>query len=299
MLGSVADSTVRQYNTSLKMWWNYCSLQMASPFEKNIPRILTFLQNILEKTNHSYGSFNSHRSAISLIVQEPIGDDPVVKRFMKSIFRQRPPRPKYDITWDPKDVLKYFEESTQASLKFISAKLLTLLALATGQRIQTLSLIKCSNIFENERGIRIIIPDRIKTSGPKKQQPILTLPFFVARPSLCVAKLIQQYSDITKNMRDTLPDVFFRTTRKPHGPASKQSLSRWVKEALEAAGIDTSIFKAHSTRHASTSDAHRKGLSMDVIRKSAGWSDSSNCFAVFYNCPLKDQSTLLETVFTD
>lgn len=47
-------------------------------------------------------------------------------------------------------------------------------------------------------------------------------------------------------------------------------------------GIDTNIFTAHSTRHASTSNAHKNVVSLDLIRKTAGWSDSSSVFARFY-----------------
>ena len=35
--------------------------------------------------------------------------------------------------------------------------------------------------------------------------------------------------------------------------------------------VDTSVFTAHSTRHASTSAAKRRGVDLDLIRKTAGW----------------------------
>ncbi|KYM99018.1 hypothetical protein ALC62_10253 [Cyphomyrmex costatus] len=43
------------------------------------------------------------------------------------------------------------------------------------------------------------------------------------------------------------------------------------------------LFSAHSTRHASTSLAARKGLSLDLIKRAAGWSGDSQIFARFYN----------------
>ncbi|KAG5870459.1 hypothetical protein JTB14_032741 [Gonioctena quinquepunctata] len=51
--------------------------------------------------------------------------------------------------------------------------------------------------------------------------------------------------------------------------------TRWVKTALAAAGVSTSEFRPHSTRHAATSKAHRSGVSMDVICKRSGWTNES------------------------
>lgn len=59
----------------------------------------------------------------------------------------------------------------------------------------------------------------------------------------------------------------------------KTPSSRWIKNILAKSGVDTHIYSAHSTRHAATSAASRKGLSVDLIRRSAGWSQSSETFA--------------------
>ena len=43
--------------------------------------------------------------------------------------------------------------------------------------------------------------------------------------------------------------------QKPHKAISKDTVAQWLKEELKLAGIDTSIFGAHSTRATSTSAA--------------------------------------------
>ncbi|EZA57491.1 hypothetical protein X777_02393 [Ooceraea biroi] len=92
---------------------------------------------------------------------------------------------------------------------------------------------------------------------------------------------------------------FFVSYRKPHNSVSSQTLGRWVKEILEAAGINVSIFSAHSTRHASTSYAARKGINIDEICRTAGWSKTSQVFARFYNRPViadpSFQAVILDT----
>lgn len=73
------------------------------------------------------------------------------------------------------------------------------------------------------------------------------------------------------------------TTKKPFRKTSTQTLSHWVKDVLKESGIDTLVFSAHSTRHASTSAAKRLGVDIEVIRKTAGWTKNSATFAKFYD----------------
>lgn len=51
-------------------------------------------------------------------------------------------------------------------------------------------------------------------------------------------------------------------------------------------GNDTNVFDACSTRHAATSTAKRKGISIDCIKKTAGWSENSRTFENFYDKPI-------------
>lgn len=158
----------------------------------------------------------------------------------------------------------------------------------TAQRLQTLALIKIHDIHELESGFQIFIPERIKTSGVNQHQPCLTIPRFEDNPRICAASTLKLYLEITRNLRSTENPFLFLTTKKPFQKASKQTLSRWVKNTLNLAGIDSVHFKPHSTRHVSTSAAFRKGVSLDTIQQTAGWTQQSATFAKFYNRPLTD-----------
>ena len=59
--------------------------------------------------------------------------------------------------------------------------------------------------------------------------------------------------------------------RAPHKAVSVQTISRWLKQCLELAGIDTAVYKGHSFRHASTSKAKSVGVSIDDIFLTGGW----------------------------
>nr|CAI5870238.1 unnamed protein product [Callosobruchus analis] len=151
-----------------------------------------------------YGTINTHRSAISLILTGNVGSDPTVCRFLKGVSKLRPAQPKYAFTWDPHQVLTYLEsldEMLDNSLKTLSYKLVTLIALVTGQRLQTLYSIKVSDIVESSSGLQIFITDYLKTSGTGRQQPCLHLPFFKDNVKLCAASTLKRYLAYTNQLR--------------------------------------------------------------------------------------------------
>nr|CAI5849323.1 unnamed protein product [Callosobruchus analis] len=289
-LQSISPATIKQYGVTYKLWFDYCNRFKVSPFHAKVPEVLTFLQSILENSSCGYGSINSHRAALSLILSEHLGNDVLLKRFMKGVLRLRPPKPRYNCVWDPKEVLDYFITHPAESLRSLSIKLVTLLLLATGQRLQTISLIKLSNIQPyDDGGVQILIEDRIKTSNVNTNQPCLFIPKFNEQPELCVVSCLHKYIQETKTLRSTNDVYIFITFQKPYRSASKQTLSRWVKCALDQAGVNTNIFKPHSSRHASTSAANRAGVAIDLIKDSAA-------FARFYNRPLINHDDFALTV---
>nr|CAH7716349.1 unnamed protein product [Callosobruchus chinensis] len=255
------------------------------------------VENVLEfLTFHfhraaTYGTLNSYRSAISQIAGPDLGQDFRVKRFFKGVFGKRPPKARYENIWDLQIVLTLVKtlKTETLPLKTLSKKLAVLLALATGQRLQTISLIRVSNISIQYQRILIRISDRIKTSSINRSQPTLNLPFFVDEPQVCVASTLVRYLNVTKGSRDS-SDRLFITFKKPRRKASTSTISRWTKDILERSGLDMSIFKPQSTRHASTSSAARAGVSFETIRLAAGWSHNSKTFVNFYNRPSVDNN---------
>lgn len=295
MLSSISSSTKSQYSSSLKKWWEYCTKNQLDVFNVSISSLLDFLSDCL-KSGSSYGTLNNHRSAISLISVNGIGQDPRVKRFLKGAFKLKPTFPRYSVTWNPNIVLEHLAKqypNDSLSLEKITRKCVVLLALATGQRTQTLSLIKLPNISTYDERIIIAITDLIKTSGAGRAQPVLDLPFFYNNPSICPAATVMSYLSITTPIRPRSETRLLLTIKKPHKAASSQTIGRWIKLTLEESGVDTSVYRAHSTRHAATSAAFRSGINVDTIRRCAGWSGHSRVFADFYNRPVINGSTNL------
>jgi len=252
-----------------------------------------------------YSMLNTTRSALSLLFPyfegRSIGDHYIIKRLLKGFAKSKPPRPKYNATWDPKSILTYIEslgECETWSLKTLSLNLVTMLALITAQRVQTLSLIKVSNLAMYESYAEILIPDRIKTSGPTRVQPNLIIPKFESNPKCCVFEFLKLYLKCTENLRNKNNcDNLLISFQKPHSKISSQTIGRWIKECMSLAGIDTEKFSAHSCRHAATSSALKNGVPVDIILARAGWTQSSSTFATFYNRPVVDPTQFGTGVF--
>ena len=167
------------------------------------------------------------------------------------------------------------------NFKMLSYKCVTLLTLLSGQRVSTLHKFKCSSLQLTDRLAQFQVVDLLKHSTPHhKQQPVL-FPSYPYNLNLCPVKTISQYLTVRGKLQAPPIDNVFRCHRKPYGPASGDTLSRWVKNTLQLAGINTGTFEAHSCRAAATSKADSKGLPLKHILMAGQWSKKTN-FYRFY-----------------
>ncbi|XP_070521642.1 uncharacterized protein [Cardiocondyla obscurior] len=288
MVGAITSSTLKQYNCNLKRWWEYTYCNGINIYNAKTSEIIKFLAEIF-KNGAQYGTLNMARSTIALISAYDINSDGLIARFLKGVFKQRPTKPRYNTTWDVAPVLDYLEKKhplKKLKMKDAAEKVAILLALTTGQRLQTLALINIDNIEKSKSGVKIKIPDQIKTTKPGSFQPELVLPFFQNKPDLCVASAVLEYLDCTKKQRQKETKNLFLSTVKPFGKASSQTIGHWIKALLGKAGVDIEKFTAYSTRHAAVSKAHKRGVDISVIKSCAGWSPGSQTFFKFYNRPV-------------
>ncbi|XP_063981069.1 uncharacterized protein LOC135164542 [Diachasmimorpha longicaudata] len=229
MISSLTESTIKYYNTELKKWWQFCSETRVNPYETSVTLLLECLTKLYKK-GPSYGTLNCRRSAVTLLDESDVGSDQKIKRFLKGVSNERPPKPRYDETWDPKIVLDFIQKlgsNTDLTLKSLSKKLVTLLALVTGHRIQTLTFIDIRNFSKENNIYEIKIPQMIKTSrfDRQKPQPILIIPFFEGNPMLCLAVALEAYLQKTKPTPINEHKLFV-SYKKPHVAVGIQTLSR-------------------------------------------------------------------------
>ena len=80
----------------------------------------------------------------------------------------------------------------------------------------------------------------------------------------------------------------FMSLSSPYKPVVSSTIAGWIKRLLGSSGVDTSIWKANSTRGASTSKASSVGVSISTILESANWA-SAGTFKKFYK-PIESSS---------
>ena len=96
---------------------------------------------------------------------------------------------------------------------------------------------------------------------------------------------ISEYIQKSRTVRNDT-DQLLQCYTKPFGPASKDSIARWLKSVLLDAGIQNCA--PHHFRGATASAMFNSGSSVDDILKSAGWSQAST-FYKFYKKPLEEK----------
>ena len=106
-------------------------------------------------------------------------------------------------------------------------------------------------------------------------------PSFPDNTRWCPVTTLRAYEQQMEIFRSGESKLFLATI-KPHRAVSSSSIARWLKRLLEVAGVDTSIFSAHSVRGASSSTASNMVIStndiLNHILRTANWSSES----VFY-----------------
>ena len=223
-----------------------------------------------------YSAINTARSALSSVItptaHTTFREHPLVTRFLKGTFELRPSLPRYSCIWDVGTVLTYlqtFPALKDLTLKHLTLKLTTLLALVTAQRTQTLSKLDTSCMQETQEGIVFTIRDPLKTTRPGKHLAPIEIRSFTSDPRLCPVTHLKHYISTTCALRHDTRLLISYT--RPHKPVTNSTVARWVRSTLQEAGIDVNVFSAHSSRAASTSYSVNAKLPLQDILKAGGW----------------------------
>ena len=116
------------------------------------------------------------------------------------------------------------------SLRDLSYKLVTLIALCTGQRCQTLSVLKLSDMNIINGIVYFRASQLLKQSRPDVHLKSLELKPFPLDEKLCVVQSLEAYIHRTAHLRDSTDNNLFITYIKPHDRASKDTIARWKKQ---------------------------------------------------------------------
>ena len=238
----------------------------------------------------SYSVINSAKCAIASIVYLPpyssINNHPTIKRYMKGIYNLNPPKPKLTFVWDVSIMFKYFKnmgDNTKLTDKLLSQKLIMLLLLLGGQRLNTLVTFHVDHMIMTDDSVTFV-PDRVlKHSRSGKTLDRFQYRTYVIK-ELCVISCLREYLQRrTTKVSEKISQLVI-THGKPYREASIDTLRRWVKELF----IQTNIinFTPHSCRAASTSKAKLINVNIDEILHTGCWKNEKN-FLIYYNKEIK------------
>lgn len=289
IMNSWSEGTQKQYSPHINKWFLYCQKHKIDPFASSVNHGAEFLTNYFHE-GVGYSSVNTARSALSSIFPTvngiSFGKHPLIVRLLKGMFKQRPALPRYTVTYDVAKVFKYIKDSyPNMSLECLTKNLATLMCLLSGQRSQTMSVLNTKFMYIDDCQCIFYIASLLKTSRPGfHQQPLEFLKY--SDQNLCIINYINKYLALTKDLRHN-DGGFFISYVPPHKTVTSGTIAKWVVDVLEKAGINISVFSAHSTRSAASSKACQKGLNLTEISKAAGWTNAKT-FATYYHKTIKE-----------
>lgn len=177
-----------------------CAERTCDPIHSDVNTVLTFLTHLYD-SGLGFSALKSARSALSSVVildnnnKRTDGSYPSVCKFMKGVSEMRPCGPRSCETWEVSLLLNYFHEqdvNEKLSLKDLTLKLSALLLLS-GQRVQTIHVLKLSSIQFHDSGCRIRIMERLKQFDEKKNDHLINFSMFEQDGKLCVVRCIKEY----------------------------------------------------------------------------------------------------------
>ncbi len=145
LLASWRQKSAKSYDSLFNKWVCWCNQRSTDPISGPISEVANFLADLFQK-GYEYRSLNAYRSAISSVHTEiegcSVGQHPLISRILKGAFNSRPPKPRYETTWDVAQVLRWMENlgpNDSLSIADLSHKLTMLLCLTRPMRSSDLA----------------------------------------------------------------------------------------------------------------------------------------------------------------
>lgn len=295
IINSWSKNTRKQYDGTLREWGKFIAKE-SLPVMPSVMTLCQFLSE-LDSKGKSFSTVASHKSALvtifELISGQKLSQNVLISRYMKGLFRMKPPGPKYATTWDVDIVLDHIRgwgPNAGLDLMKLTMKVTFLLAICCPRRVSELAELNMNWVQRDSSKWTFHLNYRNKTrkSGPPQ---VATYEVYQAEPLLCPLRALVDYVKRTSQWRTE--DQFLLRSYKSHAKVTGSTVSRWIKSILAEAGVSSS-FGAHSTRGASTSKAYSSGLPLSLIMKAASWSERSGTFNKFYyREPISYQNNVL------
>lgn len=301
MQASRRPSTTRIYEASWRAFCSWCSGHHVDPTSAVVQDVLGFLQAGLT-AGLSPSTLRRQVAALSTVISVPVyhslSHHPWVKDFLRGATQLRPPQVHRYPSWDLNVVLQEltvspFEPLSSVSLKFLSFKVVFLLAITSARRVSELAALSVRKdlcVFHANTVVLRLDPafiPKVNTWFHRSQE--LVLPDFCPSPrhqrevrwhTLDVRRALRIYISRTKGFRKSEAlFVSFHPSSMGH-KVSPSTVGRWIKACIatayenQARPVPPRVLP-HSTRSAATSAAWATQASILDICRAATWTSLS------------------------
>ncbi|KAG1169999.1 hypothetical protein G6F36_011988 [Rhizopus arrhizus] len=289
---STRKSTEKAYDNGWKHWQQWCFQQdpQIDPTAYNSTNVLHFL---VDNNKFSSNHLNTLRSSIASVFRVlhpeeiPLANQSIIQAFFATKRRSEiriPSTPQLE-TWDIDKMTDFLVSTWTNSTTMARPR-------------SDIGRLQFQDIIFNFEDSNNSIPTGVKIHfrEPKENQVKTTRLGLLQDTRICPVSTLYLFISKSNDLRVNLPTdhtLFLAHIEKPEQVASirPSTMSSWVKSIMERSGIDTTIYKAHSIRSASSTKAVEKGHSIQAVKKHAGWSLNSNTFERFYYKPTNQDSS--------
>ena len=267
------SSTRKQYQSAWSTWEQWCASQSVDTTTVTVEKLLTYLQHLFSR-GLAWRSLNVHRSAISSILEThkptPIGQHPLVCRFLKGVFNRRPPPVCLTPTWDIGQVLMYIAQwhpAESLSLPRLTSKITFMLAAFTAKRVSDLVLFSVDGSLCHVGSSCVVLQTAFesKTDRPSHRSPPVKLKK-CEDERLCPVRYITEYIQRTETLSRDSQLLISPYTLKA---VKLATVRHWIHKVLQEAGVSAT---PGSTRATATSCAFLQGVSLQQLMSAADWS---------------------------
>ena len=289
--GHVKHCTHKEYSRYIFKLLDFCFERQINFREPPLSVLMDFFTFLFRIPTFSVGQLKRARTALSFLFTScgvpNITKHHFIQKFIKSAFQTRPPKPHLKVTWNPRIVLDHIKSlppSSWVNIPHCAQRALMLLLLSTACRKQELLLMDIRPeymlIEENMITVSLTKPCKnLSAANPNQGFQLIHVRKNLKERDLCLYTAIYHYLKLTAYKHSSTS--LFVSSLPPFAAAKSGTLLNWAKQLLEQAGVNTRVFKPHSTRAATTSNAFAAGLPLDMILGWARWT-SADSFAKHY-----------------
>ena len=306
------SSTLRLYDSRLRVFREWCSGREIPPTEAPLGSVADFL-TFLFNSGRQVNTIRGYRSSVASVHGgfedgRSVSNARPLDLLIRAMAIKRPRVRSLAPPWDMKLVLEAlarppFEPLSECALLELSVKTAFLVAAASARRrsaLHALSTLPGHMRFE-PHGVRLVTDAAFLAKNQRAD--FLPAPIFLADISTfssiredevwCPVRALRCYLRRTKTLRGSCTSLFI-ISRKPYTRASKDTISRWIVNAIDLAPPtgDSGRPRAHDVRGVATSLALYKGVPLEEILQAAAWKSSNTFISSYLHNALRLESRM-------